>query len=227
MINTIYGIKHSQTQKYTSSGKRIPVTVIRVFPNKITQIKTKDKDGYAAVQIVSSPRKMEIRTVETVSKAIGDIISPQEVFKIGDMVNVTATSKGKGFAGVMKRHNFKGGPKTHGQSDRQRAPGSIGQTTTPGRVYKGKRMAGHMGSVTRTERNLTVMEITADNILLKGTIPGPLGVVALIRKVGEEKNFQPLLSSKGLDTNAIAEEQAAQEASLEGTAEAPSESETN
>lgn len=105
----------------------------------------------------------------------GDVMRPDLIFKKGDMLTVSGTSKGKGFAGVVKRHHFKGGPRTHGQSDRERAPGSIGQTTTPGRVYKGKRMAGRMGSDTVSVKNLKVVEVADGEIVVKGLVPGAKG----------------------------------------------------
>ena len=108
------------------------------------------------------------------------------------MINVTGVPKGKGYAGVVKRHHFKGGPRTHGQSDRERAPGSIGQTTTPGRVYKGKRMAGRMGHETATIRNLEVLDVSADLILVKGLVPGGRNTLIILKKVGENKKFVPL-----------------------------------
>src|SRR5207237_10031812 len=106
---------------------------------------------------------------------VGDSIKASDVFSIGDIVDVIGVSKGKGFAGGVKRHHFKGGPRTHGQSDRERAPGSIGQTTTPGSVYKGKSMEGRMGSDRITVKNLEVMEIEGDTLVVKGVVPGPRG----------------------------------------------------
>ena len=103
---------------------------------------------------------------------VGDVVNPAAFFKAGDLVDVSGTSKGKGFQGVVKRHNFRGGPKTHGQSDRHRAPGSMGQTTTPGRVYRGKRMAGRMGGDRITVKNLPVIEVSENGMVLKGLIPG-------------------------------------------------------
>ncbi|MCJ7740752.1 50S ribosomal protein L3 [Candidatus Microgenomates bacterium] len=116
---------------------------------------------------------------------IGQLLKAEDVFKVGDVVQVTGTSKGKGFAGVVKRHHFKGGPRTHGQSDRERAPGSIGQTTTPGRVYKGKRMAGRMGNQKTTIKNLKVVAIDAEkNILtVSGVVPGGRNSRLIIRKM--------------------------------------------
>jgi hypothetical protein len=126
---------------------------------------------------------------------LGDLFSVDAVFKVGDIVDVTGTSKGKGFAGVVKRHNFRGGPKTHGQSDRERAPGSIGQTTTPGRVYRGKKMAGRMGSETKTITNLTVVDVDSVNKTLSvlGLVPGHKKSVFLITQKGTDKKFVPLL----------------------------------
>ena len=111
----------------------------------------------------------------------------------GDIIDVTGISKGKGFAGGVKRFHFKGGPRTHGQSDRERAPGSIGQTTTPGRVYKGKRMAGKMGHETVTVKNLMIVDVLPDSILVKGVVPGIPDSLLVIKKVGEKKKFVPML----------------------------------
>jgi Ribosomal protein L3 len=132
--------------------------------------------------------------VEDVEGAIlGSEIQVAEIFATGDMVDVTGVSKGKGWAGGVKRWGFHGGPRTHGQSDRERAPGSIGQTTTPGRVYRGKKMAGRMGSDTVTVKNLEIIEITNDGVLLiKGLVPGRLNGLLMIKKVGENKKFVPL-----------------------------------
>ena len=232
-MNTIYGFKADQTQKYTSSGKRIPVTVVKIEPNIVTQIKDKDKDGYKAVQVMLGGKKRVSRPIfGQVKKALGEKagapkylreirvtdlpggvevgsqVKATEALAAGDLVNVTAVSRGKGFAGVVKRHHFAGGPKTHGQSDRLRAPGSIGQTTTPGRVYKGKRMAGHMGANQATIRNLAVMDVSDTQVVLKGTIPGPKGVLAKLTKVGEDKHFQPLMSGEEVDKAVVAQEQA-------------------
>lgn len=114
---------------------------------------------------------------------------PAVELKPGDVIDVTGVSKGKGFAGVVKRHHFRGGPRTHGQSDRERAPGSIGQTTTPGRVYRGKRMAGRMGGVRATVKNLRVVAVRTDSVLIKGLVPGPLRSRVTLKRVGEgEKN---------------------------------------
>lgn len=217
MITGLIGRKLKQTQAFLEDGRRVPVSQLSVTSNIITQIKTTDHEGYNSLQlgfgmkkkvtkaeaghskkagIKTTPRFLrEIRT-DAVESAVGTQINPTEVFKPGDIIDVTGTSKGKGFAGGVKRHHFKGGPRTHGQSDRERAPGSIGQTTTPGRVYKGKRMAGKMGAETRTSKNLVILDVTADQLSIKGLVPGPIGSIVVIKKVGEDKKFVPVLKKK-------------------------------
>ncbi len=214
-LQGLIGKKTYQTQGFLQNGIRIPLSAVSVSDNLISQVKTADKDGYNSIQIGlgikkrtnkaldghskkagldKTPRFLkEIRVDDVTGLELGAKIDINEVFKPGDIVDVTGVSKGKGFAGVVKRWKFKGGPRTHGQSDRERAPGSIGQTTTPGRVYKGKKMAGKMGDTTATVRNLEVIEITADGvILIKGLIPGSKGTLVVIKKVGENKKFVPL-----------------------------------
>jgi large subunit ribosomal protein L3 len=185
------------------------------------QVKTPEKDAYTSVQLgfgvkkhanksllghakkansKTAPRVMhEVRLRGEAAHAdmlpeIGTTLAIADIFKLGDTIKVTGTSKGKGFAGVVKRHHFRGGPRTHGQSDRERAPGSIGQTTTPGRVYKGKRMAGHMGNVKAAVTNLEVLDIdpTTDELFIKGLVPGSLNSIVVIEKMGEVKKFVPL-----------------------------------
>jgi len=135
----------------------------------------------------------EIKTEDLEGATLGSQINASEIFAPGDMVDVTGISKGKGWAGGVKRWGFHGGPRTHGQSDRERAPGSIGQTTTPGRVYRGKKMAGRMGSDTVTVKNLEVIEVTADGVLLiKGLVPGNVNGLVMVKKIGENKKFVPL-----------------------------------
>lgn len=133
----------------------------------------------------------EIKTTEEYK--IGDSVAASDVLTAGDIVKVSGVSKGKGFAGGVKRWGFHGGPKTHGQSDRHRAPGSIGQGTTPGRVYKGKKMAGRMGGIGATALNLTVLDVIGDEIKLSGPIPGVPGGLVVIEKTGKDKNFSPLV----------------------------------
>jgi len=215
MIDAILGKKLGMTQVFDEKGAVIPVTVIQAGPCRVTQVRTREKDGYEAVQIgfeESSRLKKpqighqkdivrtvengkypkqfglkflrEVRTATVAEHTVGDTISADTIFQDGDTVDVTGTSKGKGFAGVMKRHNFHGGPRTHGQSDRSRAPGSIGSGTTPGRVVKGLRMAGHMGQERVTTQNLKVVRVDAEKnlILIKGAVPGANGGLVTIRK---------------------------------------------
>lgn len=221
MINTLIGKKIDQTQKFLENGKRIPVTLISVADNAVLQVKTQATDEYIAVQLgygtKKNPTKASVGhakkagfdkvsvTVREVRLADGDevptageSITLDAVFAPGDIVEVTGISKGKGFAGVVKRHNFRGGPKTHGQSDRERAPGSIGQTTTPGRVYKGKRMAGRMGSDQVTLPNLTVIAVDLENkvLFVTGLVPGHKNAIVTIKKTGTRKNFVELVEEK-------------------------------
>lgn len=205
-MDTFFGIKTGQTQKYTESGERIPVTMVKVEPLIITQLKTTEKDGYQSWQLGFGIKKhitkpilehlkkagvqknlrflREIKETGNETRELGKEIKIEEIFKAGDKVKVTGTSKGKGFAGVVKRHGFHGGPKTHGQSDRERAPGSIGQTTTPGRVYRGKRMAGKMGNDRITTKGLQVFNIDTEKntLYIKGLVPGNKGGVVEITK---------------------------------------------
>jgi large subunit ribosomal protein L3 len=214
-LSSLIGRKLYQKQAFLQDGTRVPLSGIRVFGNVIAQVKSADKEGYNALQLGIETKKKakkalqghskkagltntpaflrEIRVDDIEGAVAGTEINPAEVFEAGDIVDVIGISKGKGFAGGVKRYHFKGGPRTHGQSDRERAPGSIGQTTTPGRVYKGKRMAGRMGSETVTVQNLEVVEITADGILLvKGLIPGSVNTIVVINKKGVNKKFVPL-----------------------------------
>ncbi len=175
MFPGIIGKKIGMTQLFQENGETVAVTVIQARPSVVTQIKIRDRDGYDAIQVgsiedkvkqsqLNSPEKGHLRGVENVRYLrefkTDDISSVKRGDKVdvgflkkGDLVNITGRSKGRGFAGVVKRHHFAGGPKTHGQTDRHRAPGSIGATTFPGRVLKGKRMAGHMGNKRVTARN--------------------------------------------------------------------------
>jgi len=226
MIQTLIGRKIDQTQKFLEDGKRVPVTLIAVGDNAVLQVKTQDKEAYTAVQLGFGTKKnptkaasghakkagfekasavvREVRVADTSAgsaqdlPAAGESVAVDAVFKPGDIVSVTGVSKGKGWAGVVKRHNFKGGPKTHGQSDRHRAPGSIGQTTTPGRVYKGKRMAGRMGSDQVTLSNLTVVSVDPETktLMVTGLIPGHKDAIVTVTKTGERKKFLELIEEK-------------------------------
>ena len=207
MTQGIIGKKLGMSQIFRDDGKVEAVTVIEAGPCTITQVKTAAKDGYDAVQLgfgevkrFKSPQRgqpkgikqfkylREFMSGESEAAEAGQKIDVS-LFEVGDLVNITGVSEGKGFAGVVKRHHFAGGPKTHGQSDRHRAPGSIGATTSPGRVFKGMRMAGHMGNQQVTVRNLEVFEADpARNLLLvKGAVPGSRNGLLLIKKSGREK----------------------------------------
>lgn len=204
-MNTILGIKHESKQAFTPQGERIPVTRISAGPCYVVGIKNSTKDGYTAVQLGLGERKhtnkplvgqikgaklkqapkylKEVRVDSVADYHPGDKINLNDIIKAGDKISVTGWSKGKGFAGVVKRWGFKGGPKTHGQSDRQRSPGAIGQRTTPGRVYRGKKMAGRMGGERVSIKGLTVFEIKEDNNLwVRGLVPGRQGGLLLIKR---------------------------------------------
>lgn len=173
-MNTFFGYKTGMTQVWTKSGVRLPVTIIQAAPMTVAQVKTQEKDGYQAIQVNLGKHKKEIRLTQNTDHQVGDTLTLDQVFQVGDMIKVTGASKGRGFSGPMKRWGFKGGPKTHGQSDRWRAPGSIGQGTTPGRIYKGKHMAGRYGGETYTIKNLQVINIVPETnqIWISGPIPG-------------------------------------------------------
>jgi len=206
-VNGLIGKKIGMTSVYDDAGKYVACTVIEAGPNVVTQVKTDDSDGYFALQLAfeeaklknttqalkghfdkvnTSPKKklIEFRDFPLDKKA-GDKITVDEVFKPGDTVHAVGTSKGKGFQGVVKRHNFSGvGEMTHGQHDRQRAPGSIGSSSYPSRVFKGVRMAGRTGGDRVKVRNLKVIKIFADQNLLvvRGAIPGHNGSFVIIEK---------------------------------------------
>jgi large subunit ribosomal protein L3 len=198
----LLGRKLGMTQIFEEGGIVRAVTAIQAGPCTVTQVKTPDRDGYAAIQIGFGDAKKLNRPEAGHLKDLANLRHLQEVrldspgsyergqqidaslFEVGELVDVIGTSKGKGFAGGVKRHHFRGGPKTHGQSDRHRAPGSVGATTTPGRVYKGTRMAGHMGDVRVTVQNLKVMEVDTDRnlLLVEGAVPGADNGLIFIRK---------------------------------------------
>lgn len=206
MFPGIIGKKIGMTQLFRENGETVAVTAIQAGPSVVTQVKSRDKDGYDAIQMglidkkvkqsqLNSPEKGHLRGLENVRYLrefrvhdIGSIKPGDKVdvsfLKQGDLVNVIGISKGRGFAGVVKRHHFAGGPKTHGQTDRHRAPGSIGATTFPGRVLKGKRMAGHMGNQRVTARNLEVVQADQERnlLLVKGAVPGANGGLLIIEK---------------------------------------------
>jgi large subunit ribosomal protein L3 len=162
-------IKKPVLGKLTKAGVKTPLRFLKEirFPDSLDDILVlKNEEGKV--------NGLEIKSLNLKLK-IGDQINPKLIFKVGDKVKISGKSKGKGFAGVLKRHGFAGGPRTHGQSDRERAPGSIGQTTTPGRVYKGKRMAGRMGGERVTVKNLKVVEVGDDYLVVSGLVPGAKG----------------------------------------------------
>ena len=246
MITTLYGIKKGMVSSYDTRGRRVGATELNVTPNFVTQIKSSDKDGYSAVQLGVSEKKSvrkpqighlkkanidkklrflrEVRTEET-NLELGTEIALNQVFKKGDAVKVTATSKGKGFQGGVKRWGFHGGPKTHGQSDRHRAPGSIGSGTTPGRVLKGKHMAGHMGVDTVTYRGLEVIAVDkVNNVLtIKGGIPGPIGGLVRIENVGKIKGYIAPPEEKEEEEEEKVETQATDAEVSDKTVETPAE----
>jgi len=193
----LLGTKLGMTQVWDENGKLVPVTVIEVAPNVVTQVRTPERDGYNAVQIAYGqidPRKVnkpqtahfeaagvtprrhltEVRTADAADYSLGQELTVDATFEAGQLVDVVGTSKGKGFAGVMKRHNFQGVSASHGAHRNHRKPGSIGACATPGRVFKGVRMAGHMGTTRKTVQNLTIHSIDTENglILIKGAVPG-------------------------------------------------------
>lgn len=202
MVPGILGRKRGMTTIFSPEGTAIPVTVLEAGPCYVTQVRTPEREGYSAVQIgfeqakrLSKPERghlkglpplrhlREFRVEPSALPAVGEKIDVG-IFTPGELVDVIGTSKGKGFAGVVKRHHFRGGPKTHGQSDRHRAPGSIGATTSPGRVFKGMRMAGHMGHRRVTVKNLRVVRAEPERnlLLVAGAVPGPKTGLVIIRK---------------------------------------------
>jgi len=202
MLQGIIGRKLGMTQIFRENGETEAVTAIAAGPCAVIQVKTVTKEGYNAVQLgfgetkrLKSPQRghlkelgpfrylRELRVDDAEAATAGERVDVG-LFKEGDMIDVTGVSKSKGFAGVVKRHHFAGGPKTHGQSDRHRHPGSIGATTSPGRVFKGTRMAGRMGGERVTIRHLEVFQADPDRnlLLVKGAVPGNKNGLLLIRK---------------------------------------------
>ncbi len=211
MLNTILGTKHKMGQTFVGSA-RVSVTHVKADPCVVTQIKNEKKDGYWAVQLgfgekriknITKPEQghlkglvknkkaprflREVRLEEKPEFKVGDKVTIADIFKKGDIVAVTGVGKGKGFAGVMKRWGFAGGPRTHGQSDRERAPGSIGQGI--GRVPKGKKMGGRMGGQKTTVKNLMVIDVDSENnkLTVSGSVPGIPGGLLMIKKIAEGK----------------------------------------
>jgi len=229
------------TSTYDARGRRVGATRVEVMSNFITQVKTTgSKDGYNAIQLGFGTKKSvrkpqlghgkavgidkpirwfrEIRLQSTDNSQQTEDLKPgteiklDQVFSIGDMVKVTGTSKGKGFQGGVRRHGFHGGPKTHGQSDRHRAPGSIGSGTTPGRVYKGKKMAGHMGVARTSTSGLEVVGVSSEKnlLIIKGAVPGPTGGLVIVNKLGKIKGYTPPPEEKPEEGGEEAEKSAQQ-----------------
>jgi len=197
----LIGRKVGMTQVFQGDGTMIPVSVVAIEPNTVTRLRTVERDGYTAVQLGAEPTKKLTKPKAGQLKGLPQLASIREfrmdsvdeyevgqelgvdLFAAGELVDVVGVSKGKGFAGHIKRHHFKRGPKTHG-SDHHREPGSIGPGTTPGRVYKGLRMAGHMGDQRTTVKKLTVVRTDAERnlLLVKGAVPGGRGALLLVKK---------------------------------------------
>ncbi len=206
-MSGLLGIKVGMTSVFDEAGNHIPVTVVEAGPCVITQIFSEEKDGYKAVQLAMGEKKpknvskalqghfekagttpkrytREFRDFVPEGLDLGDELTIEDVFKEGELVNVSGTSKGKGFMGVVKRHGFHGvGGRTHGQHNRERAPGSIGQSSDPSRVFKGMKMGGRTGNERVTVKDLQIVKILADSnlLLLKGAVPGPKGRLVEIR----------------------------------------------
>ena len=203
----LVGRKSGMTRVFTEAGLSIPVTVVEVNPNRVTQIKTAEVDGYTAVQVTTGERKASrvskslaghfakagteagagLWEFRADAEDLADLAAGNELtverFTVGQKVDVTGTSKGKGFAGTIKRHNFHMQDATHGNSRSHRVPGSIGQCQTPGRVWKGKKMAGHLGDVRVTTQSLEIVQVDVENnlLLVKGALPGATGSDVIIR----------------------------------------------
>ena len=204
----LVGPKCGVCRVFTEDGRSVPVTLIEATPNRVTQVKTVEVDGYSAVQVTAGAKRAALinkplaghfaKTSVTAGRglwefrveagelgkfAVGGEVKADEVFTVGQKVDVQGVSKGKGFQGTIKRHHFTMGDATHGNSLSHRAPGSIGQRQTPGRVFPGKKMAGHMGNVTRSAMNLEVVQIDTERnlIAIKGAVPGATGGDVVIR----------------------------------------------
>ena len=204
----LVGRKCGMSRIFTEDGRSIPVTLIEATPNRVTQLKTTEVDGYNAIQVTAGSKRaalvnkpmaghfakaqveagrglweFRLEADELAKFSVGGELKADEIFSVGQIVDVAGITKGKGFQGTIKRHNFKMGDATHGNSLSQRAPGSIGQRQTPGRVFPGKKMSGHMGAVRRSAMNLEVVKIDAERhlIAIKGSVPGAQGGNVIIR----------------------------------------------
>ena len=204
----LVGRKCGMTRVFTEDGVSVPVTLIEASPNRITQVKTKETDGYSAIQVTAGKKRAALVTkplaghyakakveagrglwefrvedAQIGNYAVGGELKVDELFKVGQAVDVAGVTKGKGFQGTIKRHHFTMGDATHGNSLSHRAPGSIGQRQTPGRVFPGKKMSGHMGAVNQTSMNLEVVRIDAERglIAIRGAVPGAPGGDVIVR----------------------------------------------
>lgn len=204
----LVGRKCGMSRIFTEDGRSIPVTLIEATPNRVTQVKTTEVDGYNAIQVTAGSKRaalvnkpmaghfakakveagrglweFRLEADELAKFSVGGELKANELFSVGQIVDVAGITKGKGFQGTIKRHNFKMGDATHGNSLSHRAPGSIGQRQTPGRVFPGKKMSGHMGAVRRSAMNLEVVKIDAERhlIAIKGSVPGAQGGNVIIR----------------------------------------------
>ncbi len=209
----LIGRKIGMTRIFTEDGISIPVSVVQVEANRVSQIKNMESDGYVAIQLTGGHKKSsrvtkpmaghfskagveagdiitEFRVDSVENYSLGQVLSVTDVFKDGDSVDVSGVSKGKGFAGTVKRHNFRTQDATHGNSRSHRVPGSIGQNQTPGRVFKGKKMAGHMGSERCTTQSLELVRVDQDRslLLIKGAIPGAPGTKIEVRPAVKAKD---------------------------------------
>jgi len=210
----LVGRKCGMSRVFTEDGRSVPVTLIEATPNRVTQVKTVEVDGYSAVQVTAGAKRaalinkplaghyakakveagrglweFRVEAGDLGKFAVGGEVKADELFSVGQKVDVAGVSKGKGFQGTIKRHHFKMGDATHGNSLSHRAPGSIGQRQTPGRVFPGKKMAGHMGNVNRTSMNLEVVKIDNERhlIAIKGAVPGAPGGNVIIRPAVKSK----------------------------------------
>jgi len=209
----LLGRKIGMTRVFTAEGRSIPVSVVEVTPNRVSQLKDVARDGYVAIQLTGGAKKAsrvskpmaghfakaqveagdmlcEFRVEKTDEFTAGQLISVADVFNEGQFVDVSSISKGKGFAGTVKRHNFRTQDATHGNSRSHRVPGSIGQNQSPGRVFKGKKMAGHMGNVRCTTQSLEIVRVDGDRnlLLIKGAIPGAPGVRVEVKPAVKKQN---------------------------------------
>jgi large subunit ribosomal protein L3 len=210
----LVGRKCGMSRVFTEDGRSVPVTLIEATPNRVTQVKTVEADGYSAVQVTAGAKRaalinkplaghfakanvtagrglweFRVEAAELGKFAVGGELKADEVFTVGQKVDVQGVSKGKGFQGTIKRHHFTMGDATHGNSLSHRAPGSIGQRQTPGRVFPGKKMAGHMGNVTRSSMNLEIVKIDTERhlIAIKGAVPGAPGGDVVVRPAVKSK----------------------------------------